>query len=252
MNATKSKKLVALGLSPLLFLATGCVATRRFVRNTTAPLEARIGKVNNKVDQKTAQNAQAIRDLDRKTEAGIAQAQNSADQANQAAGQADQHAQAANQVAEKGLSAANQAQNMVNNIDNYQPTQHTTVLFRLNKSELTSADKQSLDEVVQTVSSLKHYVIEVQGYTDKTGPKKYNLALSQQRADSVIRYLTLHHNIPLVRIYSLGYGEASPVAPNSTLKGREQNRRVDITVLVPQMGAQEAQSNQVSSSGVNQ
>jgi len=248
MNATKSIKLVAVGLSPLIFLATGCVATRRFVRNTQAPLETKIGTV----DQKTSQNGQDIRDLDKKTEAGISQAQNSADQANQAAGQADQHAQAAHQVAQKGLSAANQAQNMANNMDNYQATQHATVLFGFNKSELTPADKQHLDEVAQTVSPLKHYVIEVQGYTDKTGPRQYNLELSRQRANSVIRYLTLEHNIPLVRIYSLGYGDAAPVAPNASRKGRKENRRVDITVMVPQMGGQEAQTGQMSSAGVNQ
>jgi OOP family OmpA-OmpF porin len=251
MNATKSVKLLAVGLSPLMFLATGCVATRKFVRNTQAPLETKIGSVDQKVDQKTSQNAKDIRDLDSKTEQGIAQAQNSADQANQAAGQADQHAQAAHQVAERGLSAANQAQNMVNNIDNYQATQHKSVLFGFNKSELTDADKQDLDQVVQTVSPLKHYVIEIQGYTDKTGSKEYNLELSRKRANSVIRYLTLEHNIPLVRIYSLGYGEAAPVAPNTSRQGRKANRRVDITVMVPQMGAQEAQSNQVSSAGLN-
>lgn len=248
MNATRSIRFVAVGLSPLLFLATGCVATRKFVRNTQAPLETKIGTV----DQKTAQNAQGIQDLDKKTEAGIAQAQNSADQANQAAGQADQHAQAANQVAEKGLSAANQAQNTANNMDNYQATQHATVLFGFNKSELTPADKQQLDQVVQTVSPLKHYVIQVQGYTDKTGPKQYNLELSRQRANAVIRYLTLEHNIPLVRIYSLGYGEAAPVAPNTSRTGRKENRRVDITVMVPQMGSQEAQSSQMSSTGLSQ
>lgn len=234
MNARKSVKFLAIALSPLLSLATGCVATRKFVRNTVDPLDTHI----NKVDKQTAANAQDIRDVDRKAEAGIAQAQNSADNANQAASTADQHAQAANQTAEKGLSAANQAQNMVNNIDNYQATQHTTVLFGFNKSELTATDKENLDQVAQTVSSLKHYVIEIQGYTDTTGPKQYNLQLSQRRANAVIRYLTLNHNIPLVRIYSLGYGEAAPVAPNSTRNGRKENRRVEITVMVPQMGAE--------------
>lgn len=252
MNNRKSIQFVALGLSPLLLLATGCVATRRFVRNTQAPLETKVNTVDKKVDEKTAQNAQDIRNLDKKTEEGISQAQNAAEQASQSANQADQHAQAANQTAEKGLAAANQAQNMVNNIDNFQATQHATVLFNFNKSELTSADKQKLDEVVQTVSPLKHYVIEVQGYTDKTGAKDYNLELSRRRANAVIRYLTLQHNIPLVRIYSLGYGDAAPVAPNNSRKGRKENRRVDVTVLVPQMGPQEAQSGQAPSAQLNQ
>ncbi|MCL5006202.1 MAG: OmpA family protein [Acidobacteria bacterium] len=238
MDARKSIKLLAVALSPLLLLATGCVATRKFVRDTVSPLDTRI----NSVDKKTAQNAQDIRDVDRRAETGIAQAQNSADQANQAARTADEHAQAANQVAGKGLSAAKQAQNMVNNVTNYQPTQHTIVQFALNQYKLTAADKQHLDEVAQAVSGLKNYVIEVQGYTDTTGPKAFNLELSRRRAESVIRYLSLHYNIPLVRFYSLGYGEATPIAPNGTLKGRQENRRVDITVMVPQMTGQEAQN----------
>ena len=82
---------------------------------------------------------------------------------------------------------------------------------------------------------MKHYVIQIQGYTDKTGSKEYNLQLSQKRANAVIRYLTTNGKIPLVRIYSMGYGESDPAAPNATRKGRELNRRVDLTVMVPQM-----------------
>jgi len=241
MNRMKSIKLMGLGLGPLLLLSTGCVATRKFVRNTTAPLQTRISSVDKKVDQKTSQNAEDIRSLDEKTEAGISAARNSADQANQAAGQADQHAQAANQLAEKGVSAANRAQETADNIDNYQPSQRAAVLFGFNKATLTDADKEQLDQLAQSVGSLKHYVIQIQGYTDKTGPKEYNLQLSQKRANAVIRYLTMDRNIPLVRIYSLGYGESAPAAPNSTRKGRALNRRVDLTVMVPQIAATDAQ-----------
>jgi len=235
MNCMKSIKLMGLGLGPLLLLSTGCIATRKFVRNTTDPLQSRISSVDKKVDQKTSQNAQDIRSLDEKTEAGIAEAQNSAGHANQAAGQADQHAQAAGQLAEKGVSAANKAQETADNIDNYQPAQRAAVLFGFNKATLTDADKQQLDQLAQSVGSLKHYVIQVQGYTDRTGPKEYNLQLSQKRANAVIRYLTMDRNIPLVRIYSMGYGESAPAAPNSTRKGRELNRRVDLTIMVPQL-----------------
>jgi len=257
MNSRRSVRLITLGVAPLLLLlCTGCVATRKFVRNTTGPLESRLDKVDKKVDTKTSQNAEAIRSLDDKTETGIAQAQNSADQANKAAGQADQHAQAANQLAQKGLSAANQAQETANNIDNYQPSQRATILFGFNKASLTEADEQKLEELAQSVGSMKHYVIQIQGYTDKTGSKRYNLQLSHRRADAVIRYLTMNGKIPLVRIYSLGYGESDPVAPNTTLKGRKLNRRVDITVMVPQIPTQQnaevSSSGTVSSAGTNQ
>ena len=235
MTAKTITRIVVAALGPMLLLTTGCIATRKYVKNTTTPLDSRITKVDQKVDQKTAQNAQDIRSLDDKTEAGIAEAQNSAEKAHQAAGQADQHAQQARQVAEQGVSEANKAQEMVNNIDNYQADQHATILFGLNKATLTTDDMQRLDQLAQNVSTLKHYVIQIQGYTDQTGPKEYNLQLSQKRANAVIRYLTTNGKIPLVRIYSMGYGESDPAASNTTRKGRELNRRVDLTVMVPQM-----------------
>ncbi len=253
MTAKKTASVIAVGLGPLLLLCTGCIATRKYVRNTTTPLDSRITKVDQKVDQKTSQNAQDIRSLDEKTEAGISAAQNSADKAGQAAGQADQHAQEARQVADKGVTEANTAQEMVNNIDNYQANQRATILFKLDKSTLTDADKQKLDQLAQSVGSLKHYVIQIQGYTDKTGSKEYNLQLSQKRANAVIRYLTTNGKIPLVKIYSMGYGESDPAAPNTTRKGREMNRRVDLTVMVPQMpeSAQQGTSGGQASANMN-
>ena len=254
MNAKTFTRTMVIALGPMLLLTTGCIATRKYVQNTTTPLESRISKVDQKVDQKTSQNAADIRALDDKTEAGISEARASADKANQSAGQADQHAQQARQVAEQGVSEANKAQEMVNNIDNYQASQRATILFDLNKSTLTKDDMQRLDQLAQSVASLKHYVIQLQGYTDKTGSKEYNLQLSKQRADAVIRYLTTDGKIPLVRIYSMGYGESDPAAPNTTRKGREQNRRVDLTVMVPQMpeAAQQAVPGTQTSANENQ
>jgi len=239
MNSIRTTKVIAIGA--LIFATAGC-ATKKYVQKTISPLEMGLHKLN----KKTADNAGQIRNVDRRAEAGIADAQHSADQAKQAATTADQHAQAARQVAENGVSAANQAQEMVNNIDNYKPSQHATVLFGLDKSTLTTDDRQQLDQLVQTVKGLKHYAIQIQGFTDTTGPKQFNLQLSQHRAEAVVRYLTLEGNIPLVEIYSLGYGEAAPSSSNSTLKGRKQNRRVEVTVLVPQMPGQKSQSAQAS------
>lgn len=254
MNAKNISRIMVVALGPMLLLTTGCIATRKYVKNTTTPLDSRITKVDQKVDQKTAQNAQDIRSLDDKTEAGIAEARNSAEKANQAAGQADQHAQQARQVGEQGVAEANKAQEMVDNFDNYQSDQRATILFGLNKATLTDADMQRLDQLAQNVSSLKHYVIQIQGYTDKTGPKQYNLQLSQKRANAVIRYLTTNGKIPLVRIYSMGYGETDPAAPNTSRKGRELNRRVDLTVMVPQMpvSAQQAAPEAQTSANLNQ
>ena len=81
------------------------------------------------------------------------------------------------------------------------------------------------------------------GFTDNVGGKQYNLQLSRKRADAVVRYLTLEKQIPLVRVYTAGYGDDGATASNKTRHGREQNRRVDVSILAPQsMAAAQAQS----------
>jgi outer membrane protein OmpA-like peptidoglycan-associated protein len=76
-------------------------------------------------------------------------------------------------------------------------------------------------------------VLEVSGFADTNGSIARNRALSQQRADAVIRYLVENHRIPLRRIVTpYGYGESNPVADNTSRDGRAQNRRVEIKLLV--------------------
>jgi outer membrane protein OmpA-like peptidoglycan-associated protein len=240
MNCRNSRgvfALAALGLGALIIGSTGC-ATKKYVRNSVQesvqPLQ--VGLKN--TEEKTDANAEQIRNVDRRAESGIAEAQNAASQANEAAGRADQHAQAAHQLAQQGVDAAGRAERLASNLDNYEPSRRATVLFGLNKSALTTDDKQSLDQLIQSVKALKHYVIQVQGYTDRTGPQQYNIQLSERRADAVVRYLTLTGNIPLVKIYRVGYGKDAPVAPNNTRAGRAKNRRVDVVVLVPQIAGE--------------
>jgi len=234
-NLTEHRNLAALGAVILLtFLAPGC-ATKKWVQTKVMqPLETKITGVNKKADE----NATKITEVDQKAEAGISDAQAKAETADKNAAKADEHAGEAQTLAQKGVDQATQVGKDLDNIDNFQPVKSETVLFRLNHADLTVEDKSKLDELAQSVTSMKHYAIQVQGYTDKTGPTDYNLELSRRRADSVVRYLTEVHNIPLVRIHMLGYGPDSPAQPNDTRDGRKQNRRVDIKVLAPQLNAQ--------------
>jgi len=63
----------------------------------------------------------------------------------------------------------------------------------------------------------------------KSGPSN----LSQKRADAVVRYMQENHDIPLRRMITpFGYGPAKAVADNTTREGREQNRRVEVKILV--------------------
>jgi OmpA-OmpF porin, OOP family len=228
----------AIGVTMLLMLFTMGCATKKMVRQNVQNLEAKIGGVDKKVDQKTGELNDQIKDVDRRSETGIAQAQKTGEDAAQQASKADQDAQSANALAEKGVTAADQVKQTVDSMDNPQPVKTETVLFGFNRDTLTDDDKAQLDALEQTVGSLKFYSVEVTGYTDKTGPANYNLELSRRRADAVVRYLTENDKIPLLRIHILGYGEDMPAADNHSRDGRKQNRRVEVKILAPQAVAQ--------------
>jgi outer membrane protein OmpA-like peptidoglycan-associated protein len=68
--------------------------------------------------------------------------------------------------------------------------------------------------------------VEIAGHTDNVGNKNANKALSQKRADAVRAYL-ISKGIDGARIKAVGYGDANPVAPNTTSEGRQQNRRIE-------------------------
>jgi len=108
-----------------------------------------------------------------------------------------------------------------------------TVLFKVNSVMLSPSDQAALDQLATKAMAAKGYVIEVAGYTDSTGSAGRNRALSQQRADAVVRYLQEHHDIPLRRMVTpFGYGDIRPVASNGSVEGRRQNRRVEVKILV--------------------
>jgi len=86
--------------------------------------------------------------------------------------------------------------------------------------------------VAQTAMTMKGYTIEITGFASADGDAKKNKLLSQKRAQAVIDYFVETHNVPLRRIgTSYGFGELQAVADNSTLEGRNQNRRVEVKLL---------------------
>ena len=119
----------------------------------------------------------------------------------------------------------------VENLDNYKPVADTTVLFGFDKADLTRKQRQTLDQFAQQIQGQKHYIIQVEGYTDSTGAADYNYQLSQRRADAVIQYLAQKYNVPAFRIFLIGLGKDNPVAQNTTSSGRARNRRVDIKLM---------------------
>lgn len=106
------------------------------------------------------------------------------------------------------------------------------VKFKLDSYELTPEAKTALDEFAGKAKGLdSQYFIEIQGHTDDTGGERYNDELGQRRADSVRRYLSREHKLPLARMSTISYGDTLPLESNKTRAGRSANRRVVLVVL---------------------
>jgi OOP family OmpA-OmpF porin len=98
-------------------------------------------------------------------------------------------------------------------------------LFAVDNWGLDADDKKVLDEVAQHLADNPDVVIEIQGHTDSTGPMRWNMTLSEWRAESAKKYL-IAKGVAEDRLTTKGYGPNQPVAPNDTRASRAKNRRV--------------------------
>lgn len=225
-------------------LAGGC-ATKKYVRNTAAPIQAKVDQVG----EQTTQNSQQIQDTNGKVKDVDERAQSGISAANEKAGAADQHAGDAMNHANQAMESANTANqksdqnaqglnslrqavaNTVANIDDYKQQSEITVPFGFNKYALTPESRQDLDKLVQDVQSDKRFFITVEGFTDKTGAASYNETLSRKRADAVVEYLVAKHDVPIYRIHQIGLGDEKPVDEAHNRAARAKNRRVEVKVF---------------------
>lgn len=142
-------------------------------------------------------------------------------------------AKAAQDTADAAIAGVNATNQRISSLDDFVVQSTATVNFRVNSSTLSPEGKAQLDEVAQAAMTMKGYVIEVTGFASSEGSTQKNKVLSQKRAQAVIDYLVETHNVPLRRIgNSYGFGELQAVADNTTREGREQNRRVEVKLLV--------------------
>lgn len=103
-------------------------------------------------------------------------------------------------------------------------------LFNHDRSNLRPEGKRELDAVAAKLKSFSSVRgINVVGHTDSQGTDAYNQGLSERRAASVRQYL-ISKGVNGNLITASGKGETSPVASNATKEGRQQNRRVDISI----------------------
>jgi outer membrane protein OmpA-like peptidoglycan-associated protein len=103
------------------------------------------------------------------------------------------------------------------------------VTFAFDRADIQPNFYPVLTSVSKVLNEYEKTLVHVTGHTDSVGADDYNFGLSQRRADAVGSYLTAQGVLP-VRVAARGFGESQPIASNETPEGRQQNRRVEITL----------------------
>ena len=230
-------------------LSTACMATRKFVRNEVKTssdtlnsrinttdgelaevrdgvdrLDGRVADIDANVaalDSKTTNGMNAIRSDVRSVDEKALQAQTSADKVSTEVVLLDEKFQNRNQ---------------------FVIAEDKAVYFGFDSSRLDPSYTPMLDEIASYVMQNANALVVLEGRTDSTGNADYNIRLGQRRVDAVKRYLAVNKGVPIYRIHEISLGDARPVASNDSREGREKNRAVTVTILVPR-AAQASQGN---------
>lgn len=230
-------------------MTTGC-ATKKYVAQRIAPVETKAAQAETKngeqdvtlkahsdaidgVEKNLSRTREQLADVDTRARAAGTDAQ----AAGTKAGEAMTQAERAKMLAEKGIqqttAQGEELRKTIDGVNTFKLSTSQSVLFDRDRATLNDGAKQLLDELSKNVTSANRYVIEVQGYTDKTGSVPYNVVLSQKRAEEVARYLMAKEKIPLRSIHMLGAGVADD--EQKTREARKLSRRVEVKVWVPEV-----------------
>jgi outer membrane protein OmpA-like peptidoglycan-associated protein len=104
------------------------------------------------------------------------------------------------------------------------------ITFAVNSGDISASFYPVLDSVGLVLKEFDKTMVEVAGHTDSDGSDAYNQQLSERRSSSVVAYL-VSREIRGDRFLTVGAGESRPIASNATPDGKQQNRRVEITIV---------------------
>ena len=102
------------------------------------------------------------------------------------------------------------------------------IYFDFDKTEVKPESDPTLKEITKLLSDNPSLNLFVVGHTDNTGDYKYNMKLSQERAEAVVKVLVSKYNVDSKRLTSAGVGPLAPFTTNDTEEGKAQNRRVEL------------------------
>lgn len=227
------------------------VTIRKIKENDEAAARAKIEEGRRKAQEDAA--AAQVQAQQAADQQAAAQARAEAEQARAEAARADaDKARAQQQAAEAAAAQAAQQtaemrEKLKQQLNSVLQTQESArglivnmsdVLFAFNKYELKPDAEIKLAKISGILLTYPNLKVQVEGYTDNVGSDAYNQKLSEERADAVQSFL-VSQGVPPGNVTAQGYGEADPVADNSTRSGRAENRRVSMVVSGQSIGVQE-------------
>lgn len=176
-------------------------ARKKWVNRQLDPVKERL----NELDQLQARNANDIKDVDARAQAGIHHAEATAGEASETATAASNTANQANQLAQQASTQTAQLDNTVSNLDQYKQVNDTELRFRPGQTVLNAKAKDALSQIASQVQGQKGYIVEVTGYSHSRG--QAGIQNSQHLANAVVRYLA-EHQVPVYRIHQVAMGNA--------------------------------------------
>jgi len=191
------KALLAVTAITIIGLA-GCGVNKDYVSEQISASEARTGAKVSAIESKAQANEAQLKNL----QALASELQNKTDMAlNEAKG-----------------------------FENYQIIWQGEVNFAYDSYDIDDIASGILNEAGEKMNASPGSLMEIAGYTDPSGSKKYNLLLGEKRANSVKRYLTENYGVSLYRTFIISYGEDKPVALPDEKNANSKNRRVKLTL----------------------
>lgn len=112
------------------------------------------------------------------------------------------------------------------------------ILFDPSSATITADTLPIVDDIADVLKKCADLRIQIAGFTDSQGREEMNQQLSQERAGAVLVALR-QRRIPVSSIEAVGFGEADPIATNDTEDGREANRRIEFSLIVPESAVEE-------------
>lgn len=117
-------------------------------------------------------------------------------------------------------------------------TEARKILFDPGSATISAATQSVVDDIAEVLKTCGDIKMQIAGYTDSQGREIMNQQLSQERARAVLNALMVRR-IPISSFTSVGFGEENPIADNGTEEGREANRRIEFSLIVPETAAEE-------------